>query len=165
MNKKIIVINGSGGVGKDTFVEFCSEFVKVKNISSVDKVKEAAEILVGWNGEKNDRSRKLLVDLKQLSIAYNDYPITYIKNEANDFLANSDQQIMFVHIREISEIKKVKEILNAKTLLITSSRVEKILTNQSDANVDQYEYDVYIENDGTLEEFRQKAKQFVLMEN
>ncbi len=165
MNKKIIVINGSGGVGKDTFVEFCSEFVKVKNISSVDKVKEAAEILVGWNGEKNDRSRKLLVDLKQLSIAYNDYPITYIKNEVNDFLANSDQQIMFVHIREISEIKKVKEILNAKTLLITSSRVEKILTNQSDANVDQYEYDVYIENDGTLEEFRQKAKQFVLMEN
>ena len=165
MNKKIIVINGSGGVGKDTFVEFCSEFVKVKNISSVDKVKEATEILVGWNGEKNDRSRKLLVDLKQLSIAYNDYPITYIKNEVNDFLANSDQQIMFVHIREISEIKKVKEILNAKTLLITSSRVEKILTNQSDANVDQYEYDVYIENDGTLEEFRQKAKQFVLMEN
>lgn len=165
MNKKIIVINGSGGVGKDTFVEFCSEFAKVKNISSVDKVKEAAEILVGWNGEKDDKSRKLLVDLKQLSIAYNDYPITYIKNEADDFLANPEQQIMFVHIREISEIKKVKEILKAKTLLITSSRVEKILTNQSDANVDQYEYDIYMTNDGTLEELREKAKQFVLMEN
>lgn len=165
MNKKIIVINGSGGVGKDTFVEFCSEFAKVKNISSVDKVKEAAEILVGWNGEKDDKSRKLLVDLKQLSIAYNDYPITYIKNEADDFLANPEQQIMFVHIREISEIKKVKEILKAKTLLITSSRVEKILTNQSDANVDQYEYDIYMTNDGTLEELKEKAKQFVLMEN
>lgn len=164
MNKKIIVINGSGGVGKDTFVEFCSEFAKVKNISSVDKVKEAAEILVGWNGEKDDKSRKLLVDLKQLSIAYNDYPITYIKNEADDFLANPDQQMMFVHIREISEIKKVKEILKAKTLLITSSRVEKILTNQSDANVDQYKYDIYMANDGTLEELREKAKQFVLME-
>ncbi len=165
MNKKIIVINGSGGVGKDTFVEFCSEFAKVKNISSVDKVKEAAEILVGWNGEKDDKSRKLLVDLKQLSIAYNDYPMTYIKNEADDFLANPEQQIMFVHIREISEIKKVKEILKAKTLLITSSRVEKILTNQSDANVDQYEYDIYMTNDGTLEELREKAKQFVVMEN
>ena len=165
MNKKIIVINGSGGVGKDTFVEFCSEFAKVKNISSVDKVKEAAEILVGWNGEKDDKSRKLLVDLKQLSIAYNDYPMTYIKNEADDFLANPEQQMMFVHIREISEIKKVKEILKAKTLLITSSRVEKILTNQSDANVDQYEYDIYMTNDGTLEELREKAKQFVVMEN
>ncbi len=165
MNKKIIIINGSGGVGKDTFVEFCSEFAKVKNISSVDKVKEAAEILVGWNGEKDDKSRKLLVDLKQLSIDYNDYPMMYIKNEAEDFVANPEQQMMFVHIREISEIKKVKEILKAKTLLITSSRVEKILTNQSDANVDQYEYDNYIANDGSLDELREKAKQFVLMEN
>ncbi len=165
MNKKIIIINGSGGVGKDTFVEFCSEFAKVKNISSVDKVKEAAEILVGWKGEKDDKSRKLLVDLKQLSIDYNDYPMMYIKNEAEDFVANSEQQMMFVHIREISEIKKVKEILKAKTLLITSSRVEKILTNQSDANVDQYEYDNYIANDGSLDELREKAKQFVLMEN
>ncbi len=165
MNKKIIIINGSGGVGKDTFVEFCSEFAKVKNISSVDKVKEAAEILVGWKGEKDDKSRKLLVDLKQLSIDYNDYPMTYIKNEAEDFVANPEQQMMFVHIREISEIKKVKEILKAKTLLITSSRVEKILTNQSDANVDQYEYDNYIANDGSLDELREKAKQFVLMEN
>ena len=165
MNKKIIIINGSGGVGKDTFVEFCSEFAKVKNISSVDKVKEAAEILVGWKGEKDDKSRKLLVDLKQLSIDYNDYPMMYIKNEAEDFVANPEQQMMFVHIREISEIKKVKEILKAKTLLITSSRVEKILTNQSDANVDQYEYDNYIANDGSLDELREKAKQFVLMEN
>ena len=54
MDKKIVVINGSGGVGKDTFVEFCSEFAKVKNISSVDKVKEAAKVLVNWNGEADE---------------------------------------------------------------------------------------------------------------
>ena len=56
MEKRIIIINGSGGVGKDTFVEYCSEFTNVKNISSVDKVKEAAKILVGWNGEKDTYS-------------------------------------------------------------------------------------------------------------
>ena len=49
MSKEIVIINGSGGVGKDAFVEFCNEFTCVKNISSVDKVKEAAKILVGWN--------------------------------------------------------------------------------------------------------------------
>ena len=62
MDKKVIIINGTGGSGKDTFVEFCSEFKNVMNISSVDKVKEAASILVGWNGEKDEKSMKLLVD-------------------------------------------------------------------------------------------------------
>ena len=144
MEQKIIIINGSGGVGKDTFVEFCSEFTGVKNISSVDKVKEAAKILVNWNGEKDDKSRKLLVDLKQLSIDYNDFPMQYIKKEAEEFWANQEQKLMFVHIREISEIEKVKKMLNAKTLLITSTRIEKILTNVSDANVEKYAYDDYI---------------------
>lgn len=162
MEKKIIIINGSGGVGKDTFVEFCNEFTNVKNISSVDKVKEAAKILVGWNGQKDDKSRKLLVDLKALSIAYNDYPMLYIKEEAEKFMQNSEQKMMFVHVREISEIEKVKQMLNAKTLLITSTRVQKITTNNSDANVEQYEYDDYISNDGTLDELKQKAKQFVM---
>ena len=52
--KQIIIINGSGGVGKDTFVEFCKKYARVLNISSVDKVKEAANILTGWNGENQE---------------------------------------------------------------------------------------------------------------
>ena len=161
MKKEIVIINGSGGVGKDTFVEFCQEFAKVINISSVDRVKEAAKILVGWNGDKDDKSRKLLVDLKQLSIDYNDYPMAYIKEEADKFMENEEQNMMFVHIREISEIEKVRKMLNAKTLLITSTRVAKITTNNSDANVDKYEYDYYISNDGTLDKLKEKAKSFV----
>ena len=162
MEKRIIIINGSGGVGKDTFVEYCSEFTNVKNISSVDKVKEAAKILVGWNGEKDERSRKLLSDLKLMSIDYNNYPITYIKQQSEEFKNSKEQQIMFVHIREISEIQKVKELLNAKTLLITSNKVKKIVTNTSDANVEKYNYDYHIENNGTLDELKEKAKKFVM---
>lgn len=161
MGKKIFIINGSGGVGKDTFVEYCSKFVTIKNISSVDKVKEAAKVLVGWNGEKDDISRKLLVDLKRLSIEYNDAPTKYVQKEANEFMQEENQKIMFIHIREISEIQKVKELLNAETLLITSTRVSKILTNSSDANVEQYQYDYYVTNDGTLEELEETAKKFV----
>ena len=157
MKKSIVVINGSGGVGKDTFVEFCNEFVNVKNISSVDKVKEAAKILVNWNGEKDEKSRKLLSDLKKLSVEYNDYPTKYIEEQYDKL----NDGIMFVHMREKEEIKKIKELLNAKTLLITSSRVEKILTNYSDANVEDYNYDYNIKNDGTLEELRENAKKFV----
>lgn len=165
MNKKIVIINGSGGVGKDTFVEFCGEFVKVKNISSVDKVKEAAQILAGWNGEKDEKSRKFLADLKQLSIEYNNYPEQYIQMQAEDFENSPEEKIMFVHIREASEIQKIKELLGAQTMLVTSNRVEAIKTNAADANVDEYVYDIYLSNDGTLEELREKAEQFVRMEN
>ena len=162
MEKRVVVINGSGGVGKDTFVEYCSEFTNVKNISAVDKVKEAAKILVGWNGEKDEKSRKLLSDLKSISIDYNDYPMTYIKEQMEEFMQSDNQSLMFVHIRESSEIEKAKNLLGAKTLLITSNRVEKIVSNKSDAYVENYSYDYYIKNDGTLEELKEKSKKFVL---
>lgn len=160
MNKQVIIINGTGGSGKDTFVEFCSEFAKVTNISSVDKVKEAAKILVGWNGEKDEKSRKLLVDLKQLSIEYNNAPTKYIKEEYDNF-TKSNSEYLFIHIREIEEIEKVKNLLNAKTLLIRNPRVALITSNNSDGNVYNYNYDYIIENDGTLEDLKEKAKKFV----
>ena len=85
MKKRIVIINGVGGSGKDTFVELCAKHANVINISSVDKVKEAAKVLVGWNGEKDEKSRKLLVDLKKISIEYNDYPTAYILEEHKNF--------------------------------------------------------------------------------
>ena len=160
MEKRIIIINGMGGSGKDTFVEFCAKYAKVMNVSSVDKVKEAAKILVGWDETKNEKSRKLLVDLKRLSIEYNDYPTKYILQSSKEFLTN-DKDILFIHIREISEIEKIKKLLDAETLLLSNPRVKKITSNSSDANVDNYNYDIHIENSGTLEELEQKAIEFI----
>lgn len=149
-----------GGSGKDTFVNYCSEYIKTVNISSVDKVKEAANILVGWNGEKDEKSRKLLVDLKRLSIEYNDSPTKYIVEKAKEF-EKSDNEIMFIHIREIAEIEKIKQIINAKTLLVKNPKVKLILSNESDANVNNYEYDYVLLNNGTLVDLQKKARDFV----
>ena len=160
MEKNIIIINGTGGAGKDTFVSFCSDVTGVLNVSTVDKVKEAAKILVGWNGEKDEVSRKLLVDLKQLSVDYNDAPTKYICSMAENF-RNSDNNLMFVHIREAVEIEKAKKLLNAKTLLVTNPRVKLITSNDSDGKVNEYNYDYYIVNDGTLEDLKNKASKFV----
>lgn len=158
--KEIIVINGSGGVGKDTFIELCSEYVQIMNISSVDKVKEAAKVLAGWNGEKDEKSRKFLADLKNLGVEYNDAPLKYISQKAEEF-KNSDNKIMFIHVREAQEIEKCKNLLNAKTLLITNKNVKAIKTNISDRDVENFKYDYHIHNDGTLKELKEKAKQFV----
>ena len=84
MNKNIIIINGTGGSGKDTFVEFVSKYNKVLNFSSVDKVKEIAK-LIGWTGAKEEKDRKFLSDLKKLTTDYNDMSFNSIKDAVEDF--------------------------------------------------------------------------------
>ena len=158
--KQIIIINGSGGVGKDTFVEYCAKYIRILNISSVDKVKQAATILTGWNGEKDEKSRKLLSDLKEIGINYNDAPLQYICNMVEEF-KQSENELMFIHIREGNEIEKCKNTIHAKTLLVTNKNVLTIVSNHSDKEVEEYTYDYHIANDGTLEELEDAAKEFV----
>ena len=78
MKKTVIVINGAGGVGKDTLCELASKHFKVYNVSSITPIKEIAS-MCGWRGEKDDKARKFLSDLKRLTVEYNDYPTVWAK--------------------------------------------------------------------------------------
>lgn len=156
--KKVIIINGTGGSGKDTFVEFCTKYTKVMNFSSIDKVKEVAKV-IGWDGTKSDKDRKFLSDLKRLTTEYNDMSYKSICDAYNTFLKNDDE-ILFIHIREPLEVARAAKAFNAKTLLIKRLGHDNILSNISDADVDNYEYDYIITND-TLENLDEKAANFV----
>ena len=158
MEKQIIIINGTGGSGKDTFVEFCMKYEKVMNFSSIDKVKEIAT-MIGWKGTKTDKDRKFLSDLKKLTTEYNDMAFNSIIDAVCRF-NDSDNNILFIHIREPEEIKRAVDYFGAKTLLVKRTGLDNIETNSSDANVDNYPYDYTIQNN-TLEELDQTAEQFV----
>ncbi len=155
--KKVIIINGTGGCGKDTFVSLVSKYAKVYNFSSIDAVKELATI-IGWDGTKSEKDRKFLSDLKRLTTEYNDFSFNSIKNAYEKFI-NSDNEIMFIHIREPEEIKRASDYFNALTLLIKRENYDNINSNASDANVDNYNYD-YIIHNTTLDEFDAKAQEF-----
>ena len=156
--KKIVVINGTGGCGKDTFVELCKKHTSVFNFSSIDKVKEVAKI-IGWSGSKSEKDRKFLADLKRLTTDYNDMAFNSIIDGVNGF-NNSEDEIMFIHIREPEEIKRVVEKFGAKSLLIKRIGQDIIKSNTSDANVENYNYDYIIENT-TLDEYENKAINFI----
>jgi hypothetical protein len=153
MKKCAIVINGRGGVGKDTLCELAAKHFKVYNISSVDPIKEIARFC-GWDGGKTDRDRKFLSDLKHVLVEYNDYPTAWATEEYKRFLAG-DEQIMFVHIREAEEIAKFVKATDgtAKTLLVRGgSRMTKsTYGNASDDLVEGYAYDYYYVNEKTLD--------------
>lgn len=152
-NKLAIVINGRGGVGKDAMCQAATMKFRVRNVSSITPIKEIAR-QNGWNGEKDLRSRKFLSDLKRIFIAYNDLPTRYLLDEYREFLA-SDEQILFMHIREADQIAHFVECVDGEciTLLITRTE-DKVGTsygNTSDDDVEQYAYDYRYSNDAPLE--------------
>ncbi len=154
MKKLTLVINGRGGVGKDTLCEHAAKHFRVCNRSSITPIKELAR-LCGWEGEKTDAARRFLAELKAAAVAYNDYPTRWVYAEYEKFL-RSEEEILFVHIREGEEIAKFVERTGgaAKTLLIRAdTRMPKhAYGNPADDGVEQYDYDYYFDNDGGREE-------------
>lgn len=153
MKKLLFVINGRGGVGKDTLCDLAARHFRVRNKSTIMPVKDVAA-LCGWNGEKTDRARKFLSDLKAVLVAYNDYPTTWAMREYEKFLA-SDEEIMFMHIREAGEIDKFVSATcgAARTLLIRRAAVHReAYGNVSDDLAEDYAYDYIYDNDLPLNE-------------
>lgn len=161
MTKRIFVINGMAQSGKDTFISMVARKVSVKNYSSVMHIKEAASLL-GWNGGKDERSRKFLSDMKKLSSEYNDFPYKKIENIIEEFYNDTINDVLFIHIREPEEITRIKiDYPEIRTILIVNRNVEHITSNESDSNVYNYEYDIVYHNEGTLRDLQQVADKFV----
>lgn len=154
MEKQIIIINGTGGCGKDTFVTFAQKVGRVRNISSIDLVKELA-IHLGYLGGKSDKDRKFLSELKRITTEYNDLSFQDISRKVEEFKKSNDD-ILFIHIREPEEIERAKLAFGAKTLLIKRIGYETITSNDSDANVENYIYDYVITNE-SLESLENQA--------
>ena len=151
--KLVVIINGRGGVGKDTFCNVISDCYNVLNVSIIDPVKEIART-VGWQNGKEFKDRKFLSDMKSLLVEYNDYPTQYLLSEYKRFMEDDIYQVMFVHIREPKEIEKFRALIDGRciTLKITRSDIENVVFgNSSDDNVDDYNYDYTYHNDTPLE--------------
>ena len=159
---KIYVLNGSGGCGKDTFVDLCQIYSKYQiwHDSTIAPIKEVAAEL-GWNGEKTEEYRKFLSDLKDISTKLFDTSFKYIESQI-ELARYCKVNYIFIDCREPEEIERICKQFDAKSIYIDASKRNPIITsNHADANVMNYNYDYYIDNNGTLEEFKNKAKEFI----
>lgn len=163
--KVVLIINGSATAGKDTFVAFFSDHIgghNVWNYSSVTKVKEIAEEM-GWKGEKGDKHRRFLSDLKDLWTNYNDGPFNDIAGYIDRIPHNAwGRQYIFIHIREPKEIDKLKHYCERRLWECHSILIERpechVPNNHADMCVKNYEYDFTIVNDSDLRQFQEEAK-------
>ncbi len=170
MNKQIFILNGIAGAGKDTFAELLNKYIPTKHISSITPIKEAAKAL-GWSGKKTDEYRTFLCELKKFVNSQGDFIWNYLDNQVDEFREDDSVKVLLIDIREPEEIKKAVERYNAKTILITRYRksVDHHLlpyhfvitcSNSADQNVNEYEYDFKIKNDGSLADFEKTVSDF-----
>lgn len=169
--KKAVIINGFGGVGKDTFVDVCAKIsnergIIVENVSSVDLIKAAAKIL-GWDGiSKTEKDRRFLHELKKLANAYNSICITYMEERFDHFPDNGElpivnERIIFFHIREPEEMDIIRASLDAKVIYIKNDRVARNENNLEDKDIENYPYDYIIDNSGSIEQLEDEANKFI----
>ena len=153
MNKLTIVINGKGGVGKDTLC-LSLQNRRVCNVSSITPIKEIAA-QHGWNGEKDLKSRRFLAELKRVFTEYNDLPTRYLIEQHHAF-AQSEDEILFVHIREADQIAAFVNGVGGDCLTLLVRRelpeVAGGYGNRADDDVENYPYDIIFDNNRPLEQ-------------
>ena len=180
---KVVIINGKPQSGKDTFCKYAQgycdddESANTLIISSVDPLKEMLTQL-GWDGTKTDKIRDMLMDMKQLWVQNQDGPTMFLFNNILEFhkACTGEDNIVFVHIREPEEIKKLVNALtgfesmgiDVISLLVIRKGEEDIPnqpaeTRRSDdeALINSYKYDVTINNDEDLIKLQELAAEFV----
>lgn len=167
---KIFILNGQGGSGKDTAVNIIKEYDKylstknrIKHISMVDKAKAVAKV-AGWSGGKELKDRKFLHDLKILLDEYNDSSFSYIDYCIKSCTYYEDGRatttpFIFIDAREPDDIDRLKQTYDCTTILIKRGQATNF-GNSADDNVFNYQYDYVLENNGTLEDFKETILTF-----
>lgn len=160
MNKKVFVLNGIGTSGKGEFVNRLNRYIPTCGYSIVDLPKQAAKLL-GWDGGKTEKDRKFLSDILDLSCGYNDAPFKDVSSIVSDFNNNLiEAYILVIDMRDPKDIARAVDAFGAETILVRNPNVTKIESNHADRDVENYNYDYIIENDGTLEQLDEVAKIF-----
>lgn len=158
----VILINGYPNSGKDTFVSMVKAiYPKTINFHTSDPVKQALTDLgwkEDWNGDKTDKARNLIAHImKEGNELFN---LLEVSVDAVVSKSKVDTMV-FIHVREPHNLKLLKEKYNALTVLVRRPEAEQEYTNDSDRNVDDFEYDYIIENLGKLPLLEASAYLFV----
>lgn len=177
----VVIINGAPESGKDSFAKlaqaYCNddECANVLNLSSVDPIKDVLEGF-GWDGNKDDKARDIISDIKKIWINAQNGPTTFMLYNILEWHKQhaEEDNIVFCHIREPEEIWKLKNILSGMseigivvmTMLIVRAcniigDTDDIRDSDNPKLISQFPYDRVIYNDGDLPQLDEKAYEFI----
>ena len=177
MNKYagIVILNGSGGSGKDTFIEMVAQLSAKKGhtahrISTIDPIQKAMMAYLGWDGEtKEKKERRMMHEMKMSWSKNMDGPFLHVLKSLTGCLHEQTKSygsvvsIYFLLSREPSEIGRMvefySEFLPVTTALI-QRRWGRKFGNAADDNAHDYKYDEVIKNYADKDNLMIKASEF-----
>lgn len=108
---------------------------------------------------KDEKGRKFLCELKRIIDEYDDRNFQRVKQTIEHM--TTDDMVFLVDMREPQDIERARKELNAKIVFVKNSNVPIINSNYADAGVFDINYDIEIDNSGTLDDLKDKAKDFI----
>lgn len=151
----IIMLSGKAGVGKDTAYKLMSEVIPMERRAFADILKYYAKKL-GWDGKKDIRGRKFLQDLGN---TVRDYDADTWANIVVESMQNASQIYAITDWRFPNELEVIQKNFDNVITVRIIGRQYDLGENSEDISehaLDDFEFDYYIENDGTIEEFKNK---------
>lgn len=171
----LIFINGDARSGKDTTAHLIVEAFEergymAKMHSSIEPVRQML-LSSGLDvSAKNEKDRKLLAEIGDLTEDYNGFRSNYSVAHFLGLTKRADAackgSALILHTREPHTIHKIAFLsrsvpnLDVQTLFI-SGRGEAVETNKADAGVRGMVYDTTLANDGTVHDLAAKCDSYV----
>lgn len=169
----VFIINGHNGAGKDEFVnqfinasENNGNHYKISNVSTIDPIRKMICIPRLWNGIKDEAARQLMHDVKEAVDKYNNFTTVEAAHKVITFKLASPmvRTVSFIHCREPEKIQQLINYLEEKhkdTFMIGTILVRRnsdnIAGNAADQNVENFKYDIVIDNNSTIDALYEQA--------
>jgi len=169
----VVIINGLGGSGKSTFCQECvkagseREDLVVAELSTVDFVKGIAQ-QCGWDGGKTQEDRIFLSDMKNAMTKWRNLPIRKVFDRIEEIVDQEKDYLFFVNSREPEDHAEIRRMARANgynviAIKINNPNIESNEVPELVEGINSCKYEMEINNDGSLEDLRKKARVFVEM--
>lgn len=173
--EKIILISGKARHGKDTVASFLKESFEVKGKRVLichysDLLKFIAATYLGWDGKKDEKGRRLLqrigtdVIRVQEPNLWVDFVIKMLRYFGDEY-----DYVLVPDTRFPNEVDRVKDAFGDKAFhaRVVRPNFDNDLTQEqrnhpSETALDGFDTDFVFTNDGTLDDLRWAAHEFVV---
>lgn len=166
------MISGKARHGKDQTAIMLKEQLelegkKVLTVAYGDYLKYICVKYFGWNGQKDEEGRELLqyvgTDLVRIKLNKPNFWVNQVKDLINA-IGELFDYVLITDCRFKNEVEVIKRAFKSKAVSLRVNRpnfISKLTKEQkqhaSETELDNYNFDYYIENNGTLEDLKYKA--------
>lgn len=158
--KMLVLLSGKAGSGKDTVGDYLVSRYGFRKYAFADKLKEIAR-LMGWDGNKDEKGRRLLQDLGSVGRNYD--PEMWVRFVLDKISSEKPDNAVITDCRYANEFVESAEFASENGYIFVPLRVVRpksglegpLGEHESERNCENIPA-IIVSNDGTLEDLYEK---------